>query len=187
MTSSENLYLYNELDRSVYGTKYFFVSVGREQLVKVVEYAYVGVKEGRLTYNLGFGTYGATEDKLLDIDLSNNGDAYRVLNTVLSTVPHFLCHYPGAMIMVAGSDSADAFPKYCRTICKKKCIPPDCKNANRRINIYRRFVNKNFAALSNFYRFLGGVKINNVDNEYVVEEYVVKKNYDSVFLVKNNS
>src|SRR4051812_9082002 len=98
MTTSESKYDYEESNREPEGTRYYFMSKGKRQIVKAVEYLYIGIMEGRLTYNLGFGTYNYGE--IEDTDLSANGDQYKVFHTVLSTIPHFLHYYPGALIMV---------------------------------------------------------------------------------------
>ncbi|AXY72598.1 hypothetical protein D3H65_00790 [Paraflavitalea soli] len=182
MTNSGNIYEFEEYKREPGGTRYYFLSEGEKQIVKAVQYAYIGLKEGRLTYNLGFGSFDSTKGTVHDDDISDNGDQYKVFNTVLSTVPDFLQNYPGAMVMVQGSDSAIGYPDMCRVTCKKKCIPPACKNANRRINIYKSYVNKNFAQLSVDYKFWGGVK--EADYHNVVEEYQINNNYDSVFFIK---
>jgi hypothetical protein len=182
MTKSKNVYIVEEYDRQPGGTRYFFVSEGDRLLVKVVEYRFIGLKEGKHTYNLGFGTYNQEGNSVCDDDISENGDAYKVFNTVLSTIPHFLHNYTGALVMVEGSDSTISFPETCRPNCKKKCIPPACKNAHRRINIYKNFVNKNFDLLSQEYKFLGGIKNN--DYQSIIDDYTIPNNYDSVFFMK---
>ena len=164
------------------GLRFFFISEGELEIVKVVEYKYIGIRQNRSTYNLAFGTYILETDGLDDHDISNNGDHYKVLNTVLSTIPRFLDHYPEAMIVVEGSDSVTSYPEFCRQNCRKKCIAPDCKNANRRINIYKKYVNKNFNQLSEDYIFWGVLKDN--ENKAIIEEYQVINNYSSVLFIK---
>jgi hypothetical protein len=105
MTNSGNVYIFEEHDRQPRGTRYFFVSEGDRLLIKVVEYRFIGLKEGKHTYNLGFGTYNKEGNLVCDDDISENGDTYKVFNTVLSTIPHFLHNYTGALVMVEGSDS----------------------------------------------------------------------------------
>jgi hypothetical protein len=100
MTTAEFIYDYVESVRKSDGTRYFFISDGEQQIVKVVEYKYVGIRQNRLTYNLGFGTYNLENDELDDHDISNNGDHYKVLNTVLSTIPRFLSDFPGAFCFI---------------------------------------------------------------------------------------
>ena len=84
--------------------------------------------------------------------------------------------------MVEGSDSNIFFPETCRPNCKKKCIPPACKNAHRRITIYKNFVNKYFDLLTQEYKFWGGIKKH--DYQSIAEEYKIPNNYESVFFIK---
>jgi hypothetical protein len=84
--------------------------------------------------------------------------------------------------MIKGSDSVAAYPEKCRLNCKKKCIPPTCKNAHRRINIYKSFLNKNFEQLSQEYAFWGGII--NDENQEIIEEYKLINNYSSVLFIK---
>lgn len=86
--------------------KYFFVSRGKANIIKVIEYQYTQEFEGRSLYNLAFGDYDSSNKTLLDGTNCNNGDVYLVFRTVLSTIPNFFIEYPGAMLMVQGSDSA---------------------------------------------------------------------------------
>ena len=105
MTNSENVYELVELDKQpIIRTRYLFVSEGKRQIVKVVEYEYIGHREDRLAYNLGFGTFNHDNGKVQDDDISDNNDHYKVFNTVLSTIPLFLHNCPEAMVMVEGSD-----------------------------------------------------------------------------------
>jgi hypothetical protein len=181
-TTAELIYNYVKPVKTSDGLRFFFVSEGELEIVKVVEYKYVGIRQNRSTYNLGFGTYIFETDGLDDPDISNNGDHYKVFNTVLSTIPRFLDLYPEAMIVVEGSDSTSSFPENCRLNCRKKCIAPDCKNANRRINIYKKYVNKNYNQLSKEYVFWGTIKGNG--NKAIIEEYRIINNYNSVLFIK---
>ena len=185
MTTAEFIYDYEESVRLPEGMRYYFISDGERQLVKAIEYKYIDIRENRLTYNLGFGTYSPENNELDDYDISENGDHYKVLNTVLSTIPLFLHNYLGAMVMVEGSDSSTSYPKVCRFNCKKRCIPPTCKNAHRRINIYKKFVNKNFDRLSLEYKFLGGTK--NSENQHIIENYKYLTTMIQFSFLKNNA
>lgn len=80
-----------------------------------MEYAYVQAFAGHPIYNLGFGDYDISSDRLLDESISNNGDHYRIFNTVLSTIPDFFSHYPLATIAVQGSDSKEDYIQRCKT------------------------------------------------------------------------
>jgi hypothetical protein len=183
MTTSENKYDFRKIySHPLGGTRYFFISEGKKPIVKIVEYDYVDLNDGRVTYNLAFGTYNRAIANFEDAEISGNDDHYRVFNTVLSTIPHFLENYPGARVIVKGSDSADTYPDICRLNCKKKCIPPSCKNAHRRINIYKNFLNKNFEQLSQEYLFWGSMEIDG--NQLFIEEYKTINNYGSVLFIK---
>lgn len=71
-------------------TRYIFISEGKRPIVKIVEYDFINLKDGRETYNLAFGSYNRTTGNLEDGEMSGNDDHYKVFNTVLSTIPHFL-------------------------------------------------------------------------------------------------
>ncbi len=60
-------------------------------------------------FNLGFGDYDINEDKIDDSANTGNGDVYKVLNTVLTTIPKFFDTFHDAMLMVQGSDSKTEF------------------------------------------------------------------------------
>jgi hypothetical protein len=96
MTTSKNIYDFQKLDSLPYiKTRYLFISEGKRPLVKIVEYDYIDLNDGRITYNLAFGTYNRIKGNFEDGDISGNEDHYKVFNTVLSTVPHFLENFPG--------------------------------------------------------------------------------------------
>ena len=181
MTRSENVYEFEEFEKNSTITRYYFMSEGERQIVKIVEFKYVGSRENKSIYNLGFGTF-QENNTFQDDDISLNGDTYKVFNTVLSTIPHFMNNYPGAMVMVAGSDSIDSYPQKCWPNCKKKCVPSVCKNANRRITIYKNFVNKNWELLAKEYKFWGGFKLN--DFQGYMEEYKTLNKYQVVYFQK---
>lgn len=167
MTNPEHCYLFQEnVNRE--STSYYFVSTGYRELLKVVQYTYVGINIERPTYNFGFGTLNPDNGIWEDIDISANGDAYKIFNTVLHTIPDFLQYFPDAMIMVEGSDSNIGYPEVCRPTCHKKCNPPACRNQHRRINLYKAFLNRNYDFLSARYQFFGGVKCAN--NQYAMEK-----------------
>lgn len=183
MTNSEDLYNV-EYRLTSRGIMYFFMSSGMEDIIKVVEYSFVQPFNGRYIYNLGFGDYDIIEDCLLDDQVSNNGDHYRIFNTVLSTIPAFFSHYPRATLSVQGSDSKEGYIQQCRTNCKKSCGPEQCRNAHRRIRIYRNYLNKHFERLNADYSFQGGQRI--TGNHTFIEPYQVGRSYDSVLVSKNN-
>ncbi len=174
-------------DVSDNGIKYFFISKGNKDIIKVIQYSYVAdLKQfnGVQLFNLGFGDYNLENDQITDDTNTNNGDAYCVLNTVLSTIPKFFQTFGDVMMIVRGSDSRGDFIKWCRENCRKNCNGGQCKNYNKRIKVYRNFVDKNFNELTKEYNFYGGLKDD--ANKTVIEVYKPGKEYDSVLVSKNS-
>ena len=161
--------------------RYFFLSLGRCEIVKAVEYAYVERFNGRDLYNFGFGNYDFETNIVLDDQVSNNGDQYKVFNTVLSSVLVFFQARKNAMIMVQGSDSMPEFIQHCKNNCEKSCDMDSCKKAGQRIRIYRGFVDKHFEQLAKNYRFWGR---QGFDNQNIIEPYRIGKPYDSLFFIR---
>ena len=182
MTNIEKVYELEE-DKSASGLKFIFISKGFQDIIKVIQFSFIQELNGRNIYNLGFGDYDLESDTIIDNVNTNNGDAYKVFNTVLSTIPIFFENYVNEILMVQGSDGRPEFVENCKLTCKKKCID-ECKNYNRRINIYRVYVDKNYEDLCIDYQFLGG-QINEED-QTVLESYERYKKYDSVFLFRKN-
>jgi hypothetical protein len=175
---------YYEIEESVTesGIQYTFMSEGNADIIKVIEYSYVQDFLDKPLYNLGFGDYDVETDKILDGSNSNNGDHYKVFNTVLNTIPNFFDHYQDAIMIVQGSDSKPEFINNCKIGCKRRCPETECKNSHRRINIYRSYLDKNYDALIQDYIFYGGQI--SADNQIVIENYQKGKKYDSVLLLK---
>ncbi len=113
MSSIENTY---ETDENITATgiQHLFFSERGKDILKVIEYSYVQELNGRSVYNLGFGVYDPKTDTVSDDINTNNGDHYRVLNTVLNTIPNFFNIYKNAMLMVQGSDSIPEFIEKCK-------------------------------------------------------------------------
>ena len=137
---------------------YLFVSRGKRDVLKVVQYARIQPLDRGQLYNLGFGD--ATRDatgqlRVSDNILSQNGDVYRVFQTVLQSLAEFLAHHPRDYVFVRGSDG-------------------------RRTNLYRRFVNKHISTLSESYRFYGCyIKDGKID---IQSSYQVGEEYDGVIV-----
>jgi hypothetical protein len=182
MSNIESVYELEEV-KSGNGLKFFFISKGEQDIIKAVQFSFVQELNGRNIYNLGFGDYDLENDRIIDDINTNNGDAYKVFSTVLSTIPIFFENFEDEMLMVQGSDGRPEFVEKCELECKKNCVS-ECKNYNRRINIYRGYVNKNYAELSTNYQFLGGIK--NEQLQTIIETYERYKKYDSVFLFRKN-
>ncbi|MBW0176883.1 hypothetical protein [Sediminibacterium sp.] len=182
MNNFENIYELKE-DKSATGLKFFFISKGERDIIKAVQFSFIQELNGRNIYNLGFGDYDLENDTITDDINTNNGDAYKVLNTVLSTIPIFFENFSNDILLVQGSDGRPAFAENCRLVCKKNCID-ECKNYNRRINIYRGYVDKNYEELIADYQFLGGSI--NEEQQIILQPYERYKKYDSVFLFRKN-
>jgi len=158
---------------------YSFLSTGKKDIVKAIEFRYVSELMNMPVYNLGFGDYNIDTDEICDQIISNNGDAYVVFNTVLRSIPCFFRHYPEALLLVQGSDDGIEFVANCRISCRKRCLEI-CKNRKRRIAAYRGYLNKHFESLSATYLFWGGSI--NADQQIIVEPFEKYKEYDSVFV-----
>lgn len=164
--------------------EYSFISKGERNILKVVQYHLFNELNGRKLFNFGFGDYNFEDGIPADHVISNNGDTYKVFNTVLSTVPRFFEIHNNAIMMVKGSDSGLTFADECRTSCRKNCTDI-CRNANRRINIYRGYVNKHYDALKRDYTFYGNVDV--IDNEFSMIDYEPGNKQPSIVLMKNKN
>lgn len=178
--SQKNAYEFQQ-EKSVSELTFFFISEGSKEIIKVVQYSFIRILDGTPVYNLGFGDYDIENEMMHDNVNTNNGDAYKVFNTVLNTIPVFFTYHPGAMLMVQGSDGRPEFTVTCRLTCVKKC-QKDCKNYNRRLNVYKGYVNKNFIQLSVDYQFFGGKWF--AFQGIVMEPYLIKNDYEAVFVLK---
>jgi hypothetical protein len=167
---------------SIAGIQYVFVSNGQRDIIKVVEYTSVQPFLGKDLYNLGFGDYDAETDQLLDESTSNNGDHYKVFNTVLNTIPDFFSHFSKAIVAVQGSDSHPDFIASCQSACVRNCVWGQCRKAHRRIRVYRTYIEENYDALASEYDFYGGFK--NVDNQVVIEQFKKGVAYMTILVSK---
>lgn len=165
--------------------RHYFVSQGTTDIIKVIQYNKLGEYNGRAVFNLGFGNYDLVTDTINDNDNCNNGDAYQVFNTVLSTIPLFFEKYPDAYLLAMGSDSSPDYPAGCRLQCKKNCPEGTCRNFRRRIKLYQEYVNKHWATLNEVLAFLGGTL--NVEGQVETENYVRHRPYDAVLVFKRNT
>jgi len=83
---------------------YEFNSEGPKGLIKkIVEYTATSTEN---VYNLGFGDYDETTQRINDLSITNNGDSLKILATVASTVYAFTEKYPKAWIFATGSTAA---------------------------------------------------------------------------------
>ncbi|MCF0039243.1 DUF6934 family protein [Dyadobacter fanqingshengii] len=160
------------------GCEFMFTSNGQQIIIKAVQYNYISQFESRSVYNVGFGDYDLELHQIIDQAKSNNGDAYKVFRTVLSTVPQFFEIFPDAVIIVQCSDSGSDFAEICKKTCIRKCAA-ECKRSNQRISIYPNFVKKYFAELSIAYWFLGGFVRS---HQIMIEQYIPGRMYDAILL-----
>ncbi|NIJ51703.1 DUF6934 family protein [Dyadobacter arcticus] len=180
MASSSNTYEVRE-ERSSAQLEYVFISVGRQIVPKIIQYTLTHQFEDRDVYNLGFGDYNDKSDQIEDHIKSGNGDAYKVFNTVLSTIPLFFERFADAILIVQGSDGGPDFIEKCQRTCIRKCHL-SCRKFNQRVAIYRNFVEKHFSALSYHYWFLGGYT--NDRMSLTTEKYILGRAYNAILMFK---
>lgn len=137
MNNSQDVYYVQEKtypeDRILF---YYFVSKGKQDIIKFVLYNYVEQFNSRPLFNLGSGDFDTETGMLSDEGMSDNNDHQRVFNTALSTIPKFLLVHNNAVISVRGSDSKQGFIERCRMSCTRKCSSGTCRKSHRRIGIY---------------------------------------------------
>lgn len=168
------------------GLQYLFESISKtKNIYKIIDYTAVDdynkdvIKVDKI-YNLGFTDLDEEFQPCHDATISDNGDSYKVFYTILNTIPNFFDKYPNYAIVVLGSDSNEDFPDTCFPICKKKCpTKEDCKNRDRRVNVYNGYVNRNYTELVKEYTFYG-------DAGDAIEPFQQKKKYKSIFVTKHN-
>jgi hypothetical protein len=81
-----------------------FESIGpKGKIIKLVQYTEMNI---RGYYNLAFGDLDVKTREINDGIITNNGDATKVLATVVSTVYAFTGKYPDAYIFATGSNEA---------------------------------------------------------------------------------
>lgn len=159
---------------------FFFISKGESDIIKAIQYSFVQELNGRHLFNLGFGDYDLENDRIMDDIDSNNNDVYKVFNTVLYTIPIFFEKHTNDYLIVNGSDGHKDFISGCIPKCEKRCTT-ECKKFNRRINVYRGYIDKNYETLCTDYQFFGGNK-DHLGNP-LFEGYERYKKYDSVLLL----
>ena len=139
---------------------FFFISKGRRKIDKVVKYQKISSCYDRDVYNFGFGDRIGGTSKIDDKIISNNGDIYKVFNTVLQTIPEFFKKYPKSVLFVTGSDN---------------------EGEKKRIRVYRYFVNKNFIWIVKDYVMFGYIIEN---KKTIVEQYITGKDYFAILIYK---
>ena len=96
-----------EYSRSANLTQYEFYSRGpKGNIRKLISYSYIGTWDGHNFFNLGFGDYDQSGNQVLDLVITDNKDAYKVLATVAATAVDFFKHQPNCGVIFEGSTSA---------------------------------------------------------------------------------
>jgi hypothetical protein len=165
---------------------YLFISKGPneiEDVVKIIQYAYVQDFEGKPVFNLGFGDLELETGSISDDTMTGNGDVYRVFNTVLSTIPQFYEKYPEHILLVQGSDGRAEYEAACRTTCTWNC-GGNCHNFRRRIKTYCTYVTRKIDVFEPDFQFLGGMRNN--DNWFDFEDFIPGKFYDAIMVYQKN-
>ena len=108
---------------------FYFLSVGKKGIIlKMVELAEIGEN----IYNLGFGDYDFTTNTINDKIKSSNGDAEKVLATVLGILSEFLLKNPTKTVFFNGSDLI-------------------------RTRLYQKIINLYFDELTHTFEIFGGI------------------------------
>jgi hypothetical protein len=95
--------------------------------------------------------------------------------------PKLFSFLGNVVLLVQAIYSKPEYVNECRINCTKKCGAKICKNAHRRINIYRGFIEKYYKELNEEYSFLGG---KNIDHLNVIEPYEQGKKYNAVLFLE---
>ncbi len=119
MNSFQDVYSTREYHIAQGTLRYYFVSKGKKDIVKAVQYQYVRHFDDRPLFNLGFGDYNPETGTVSDEEISNNDDQYKVFHTVLNTIPRLFDAYGDVILLVQGSDSKPEFIDKCRLGCYK--------------------------------------------------------------------
>lgn len=181
---------YNVQEDSEEGKQRFFFettssSTATDPLIKAIEYTLTSQSyQEKRVFNLGFGDYNREHSGIIDDQVTNNGDTYKVFNTVLHTIPNFFDKYGDCYLVVAGSDSRPDFAEKCRLKCvKMKCVDSQCIKQHQRIRNYCNYINKNFDKLNVEYEFEGGTVCEETQST-IVEPFVRGNNYHIILVKK---
>lgn len=163
-------------------TNYLFFSEGnkgKDEVLKIIQFAYVRDFNNKSIYNLGFGDFDIVAGEMNDESMTDNGDVYKVFNTVLGTIPPFFEKYPNAAILVRGSDGQAEYEHKCRQSCTKKCTE-FCHKFNRRMKLYCNYVSRKLSLFEADYQFIGGIANNK--NWFDFEKFTPGKLYDGLLV-----
>lgn len=181
MSSLNHRYDTTEVSDQV-STNFLFYSEGNNGKVvvpKIIQFTYVGGYNNNPIFNLGFGDIDMNTGLINDESMSDNGDAYRVFNTVLSTIPIFFEKYPNAALLVRGSDGQAEFEHNCKQNCARNCTDL-CLKFNRRMKLYCNYVSRKHDLFRVDYQFLGGV--DNGKGWFDFTEFDPGKLYDCIIV-----
>lgn len=163
-------------------TNFLFFSEGRngkEDIPKIIQFSYIRDINNKKIFNLGFGDYDMDTGMINDESMTDNGDVYRIFNTVLNTIPLFFERYPEAAILVRGSDGRLDFETNCRQNCIRRCIE-SCHQFNRRMKLYCNYVSRKRIVFESDYQFVGG--IGNNKGWFDFTEFEPGKLYDGILV-----
>ena len=119
-----------------------FESTGpKGKIIKLVQFTEMNIKG---YYNLAFGDLDVQKREINDVIITNNGDATKILATVVSTVYAFTGKYSNAYIFATGSSEA-------------------------RTRLYRMGITNNLEELKNDF-LVYGLKIDETFEEFIVGE-----------------
>jgi hypothetical protein len=160
MSSLNHRYDITEVSDQV-STNFLFYSEGDNGKVivpKIIQFTYVRdyYYNDNPIFNLGFGDFDMDTGSINDESMSDNGDVYKVFNTVLSTIPIFFEKYPNAALLVRGSDGRAEFEHNCKQNCTRNCTDL-CLKFNRRMKLYCNYTSRKYALFSTDYQFVGGI------------------------------
>src|SRR5882757_9613748 len=100
-----NLERYTYLKRESYKEYGFYSEGPRGRVLKVVRFTQLSPKVA-FCYNLSFGDWSESQQKIDDRSITNNGDTEKVLATLAAIVVDFATIFPQAMIHAMGSNPA---------------------------------------------------------------------------------
>lgn len=165
-------------------TNFLFFSEGnsgKADVLKIIQFSYVRDVDRQPIFNLGFGDYDINTCQINDESITDNGDVYRIFNTVLSTVPLFFNKYSSAALLVRGSDGQAEFEKRCRQKCMKKCNN-SCIRFNRRMKLYCSYLSRKHEFFKADYQFVGG--LGDGKGWFDFEEFKPGMLYDGILIKK---
>ncbi len=90
---SGQVYYLNKDEKTTKHVQFSFISKGKKNIFKLIEYFYLGEFDGKEVYNLGFGDWNPENNEVIFTNNSNNGDVYKVFGTVLHSIELFFGYF----------------------------------------------------------------------------------------------